>query len=40
MTLSQDDLHNLEMIILNYEIDFITSQERILELRDVRWSEY
>ena len=40
MTLSQDDLYNLEMIILNYEIDFITSQERILELRDVRWSEY
>ena len=40
MTLSQDDLHDLEMIILNYEIDFITSQERVLELRDVRWSEY
>lgn len=40
MTLNPDDLHDMEMMILNYEIDFIASSDNALILRNVTWSEY
>lgn len=40
MTLSPDDLHDFEMKILNYEMDFFASSENALILRNVPWSEF